>query len=274
MSAGGDPGGSPLPEPNGGSVTRAARLIVGVVLVLGALAAPAAAEVTGGCDGWAEFGGQRWTPANDTKSNPIIVPDEDTFEVTYFGEAPFDNNNHQGGLSIQLGPASIDIGQAQWSDDDPNAPNSPSSEGSTTIDLAAIEDASPVPLAGIYRVNGTHTADGGTCEGFVLVKFDGGLFASPIGVAAGGLSVVALAILLFSMVASGAVGAATARRGKPILAAFAGLVGGLALAVFLQQGGVWPLDNLTVLALPIVLALLGVVLALWAPFGGAKAAGA
>ncbi len=57
------------------------------------------------------------------------------------------------------------------------------------------------------------------------------------------------------------------RRGRPVLGGIGGLVGGLGAAVLLQQGGVWPLDRLTLFGLPIVLAILGVLWAYWAPLG-------
>ena len=50
-------------------------------------------------------------------------------------------------------------------------------------------------------------------------------------------------------------------RARPITAVFLGLVAGLALAVILQQGGVWPLDKLTVFLLPGLVALIFILIA-------------
>jgi hypothetical protein len=48
---------------------------------------------------------------------------------------------------------------------------------------------------------------------------------------------------------------------RPITAVILGLIAGLALAVLLQQGGVWPLDKLTTFLLPGVVALLFILIA-------------
>jgi len=60
------------------------------------------------------------------------------------------------------------------------------------------------------------------------------------------------------------------RKGRPILGVIGGLLFGLGLAVFLQQAGVWPLDLVSVIALPLIGILLGVLMARRAPFGGAR----
>lgn len=50
-------------------------------------------------------------------------------------------------------------------------------------------------------------------------------------------------------------------RAKPITALIFGLIVGLAIAVLLQQSGIWPLDKLTVFLLPAVVALIFVPIA-------------
>jgi hypothetical protein len=50
-------------------------------------------------------------------------------------------------------------------------------------------------------------------------------------------------------------------RARPITAVVLGLIAGLALAVILQQGGVWPLDKLTVFLLPGLVALIFILIA-------------
>jgi len=56
-------------------------------------------------------------------------------------------------------------------------------------------------------------------------------------------------------------------KGKPVLGAVSGLFFGLFLAVLLQQFGIRPLDNLSVIGLPILGIVLGLVMAAVAPFG-------
>ena len=56
-------------------------------------------------------------------------------------------------------------------------------------------------------------------------------------------------------------------KGKPVLGAISGLLFGLFLAILLQQFGIRPLDNLSVIGLPILGMVLGLVMAAVAPFG-------
>lgn len=56
-------------------------------------------------------------------------------------------------------------------------------------------------------------------------------------------------------------------KGRPVLGVISGLLFGLFMAAVLQQFSLWPLDNLTVIGLPIAGAALGLVMAAWAPFG-------
>ncbi len=58
------------------------------------------------------------------------------------------------------------------------------------------------------------------------------------------------------------------RKGRPVLGVIGGLLFGLGLSVFLQQAGVWPLDAISLIGLPIVGIIIGVVMARKAPFGG------
>ena len=56
-------------------------------------------------------------------------------------------------------------------------------------------------------------------------------------------------------------------KGKPVLGVISGLFFGLFLAILLQQFGIRPLDNLSVIGLPILGIVLGLVMATVAPFG-------
>lgn len=56
-------------------------------------------------------------------------------------------------------------------------------------------------------------------------------------------------------------------KGRPVLGAISGLFFGIFLAVLLQQFGIRPLDNLSVIGLPILGVALGLLMATVAPFG-------
>ncbi len=56
-------------------------------------------------------------------------------------------------------------------------------------------------------------------------------------------------------------------KGRPVLGVISGLFFGLFLALLLQQFGIRPLDNLSVIGLPILGIVLGLVMAAVAPFG-------
>lgn len=60
------------------------------------------------------------------------------------------------------------------------------------------------------------------------------------------------------------------RRGRPVLGAVSGFFLGVFLAVVLQQFGVRPLDNLSVIGLPLLGLVAGWAAAYWAPFGGTR----
>lgn len=64
------------------------------------------------------------------------------------------------------------------------------------------------------------------------------------------------------------------RRGRPVLGAIAGLFLGLFVGLDLAQFGVRPPDNVSVIVLPLAGLVLGLGLALWAPFGRKRAAAA
>lgn len=56
-------------------------------------------------------------------------------------------------------------------------------------------------------------------------------------------------------------------KGRPVLGVISGLFFGIFLALLLQQFGIRPLDNLSVIGLPILGIVLGLVMATVAPFG-------
>jgi len=56
-------------------------------------------------------------------------------------------------------------------------------------------------------------------------------------------------------------------KGRPVLGFISGLLFGLFLALALQQFGILPLTTFSVIGLPVIGIVLGLVLAAWAPFG-------
>lgn len=240
-----------------GGVLVLATIFLGVVAPAAALA-----DVASPCDGWAEFAGERWTPANDSADNPIIIPPgQDTFEVHYFGSSGFDNNGHQGKIYADL---VIPIPIADWEDTNGDLPNDPSKEGDYTIDMAEIRSEARFEPRGLVKVRGNHTADGGSCSGFVMVKFDGPLFDSALASASLGGMVAMLILLILAAFVTGKAAAGGLARGRPILGIIAGLLFGLFLAIFLQQASVWPLEPLTLYGLPVLFLLVGFALG-WFP---------
>lgn len=59
-------------------------------------------------------------------------------------------------------------------------------------------------------------------------------------------------------------------RGRPVRGAISGLFFGLFLALTLQQFAIRPLDTLSVVGLPLLGLVLGLVIARAAPFGGRR----
>jgi len=242
----------------GGAVVLA--MTVGLLTPSAALA-----DVDPPCDGWAEFAGQRWTPANDSASNPIIIPPgQDTFQVRYFGSSGFDNNGHKGKIYADL---VVQIPIADWEDTNGPLQNDPSKEGDYTIDMAEIRDEARFEPRGLVNVRGSHSAEGGSCSGFVMVKFDGPIFDSMLASASLGGMVLMLVLLLLAAFVTGKAAAGGIARGRPILGILAGLFFGLFLAIFLQQASVWPLEPLTLYGLPALFVLLGFALGWFPAFG-------
>lgn len=56
-------------------------------------------------------------------------------------------------------------------------------------------------------------------------------------------------------------------KGRPVLGVISGLFLGLFAALLLQQFGIRPLDNLSVIGLPVLGIVLGLVMAATAPLG-------
>lgn len=56
-------------------------------------------------------------------------------------------------------------------------------------------------------------------------------------------------------------------KGRPILGVISGLLFGFFLALTLQQFGIYPLTTLSLIGLPVLGVVLGLVMAAWAPLG-------
>jgi hypothetical protein len=209
----------------------------------------ALASVTAGCTGDAIILGETYTPANDTPKNAIPIPDQDGVEATYSGSVTFENKNHEGSITVRVGPFGIGLGDWEGS-------NQQDDRGVTNqiYELDDFRDKLPVWIPGVWKVTATHSASGGECSGFVVVKLAGSPFSSPVGwiVIAGLIGVAYLTIR------------ATMKR-RMVAAAIAAVFSGLFLALALMIFGVKPLDSLTTVVMPLALAIIAVVVAMYRP---------
>ena len=166
-------------------------------LMLLAMAPAAPASVTKGqgiCDGWAEIKGVRYTPANDTPGNAIPIPNEDGVVIEWFGEANMANTNGSGAVYVNV--AGFKIKVDDWAT---NNAVQISNGGNYELDDFYEEIDKRVPLGrvpGIWRVDGEHSADGGDCAGFAMIKLEG----NPLGTLVGWITVVGLIITAAGLV--------------------------------------------------------------------------
>lgn len=232
---------------------------------------PAQADVTGGCDGSIDFSSDivgAYTPANDTRGNPIIVPKEIGNMVRWEGSVPAANTNFEGEVEIRIGPAWVEV--ADWGFPDHDGTNADDVRiDSGTYRMRDFWDVVPRDLVhGLYEARAVHSAAGVDCEAHVFVKFEGNAFESPVAIA----GIVLLLVFLFLLVFAGRqrLGAVGFFSGRPIVAVLAAVFLGLMIALLLQQFCVWPLDPVSVIYLPLALILIGLVIAKFAPFGGAS----
>lgn len=175
----------------------AAAALVAIVLLLLTADAAGARVTSGPCpddQNWAEIDGVRYTPRNDTKDDPVVVPAGEEITVDYHGLTTAKIRDHHGQITIDLAGFGLVVGE--WSS--PNKPR-PETEksGTTTIRIPNVP--------GLYDVSGFHTGNGGTCKGFAMVRIEGNPLTTPAG--AGSVAGTALA-------AGGLFAAAFARPGK------------------------------------------------------------
>lgn len=216
------------------------------VLVVALIPSTATASVDGDCYGEATIKGQTYTPANDTPSNAIPIPDEKGVQVKYSGSVDFVNTNHSGAAKVQVGPFNITLDKP-WS-----GPNDQDDRGveDQTYQLDDFRDKLPIWIPGVWKVSASHSADGGSCSGFAMIVLEG----NPLGNFVGW-------IVLIGLLGTGFAAVSAIVRKRPVPAALAALVLGVLLSLGLMMWKVRPLDTLTTVIVPLVLAILAAVIA-------------
>jgi hypothetical protein len=231
-----------------------AALVAGWVLVM---VPHADAKVEGPCSGQATVDGTPYDDSYDTKDHAIHLPeDPGGMEIPYQGAINAENQDYDGHVGVVIGPAVVNI--ATWGPD-PNPDDTRSKQGTYVLGTELDN------IVGIYEVPIVHNVGGAeACSATVFIKIEGNPLSTPLGLAA----VIGAAIFLILMLLA-AIKKSGGTKGRPILGAVMGLLFGMFLALVLQQYCVWPLDNVSVIGLPILMALIGAGLGVWGPFGKA-----
>lgn len=208
-------------------------------MVISMVPAIAQASVTGDCTGEAEIKGVSYGPGNDTPSNAIPIPDEDGVIVTYSGSVDFENKGHSGVAKVQVGPFGITLDKP-WS-----GSNEQDDRGvvDNTYALDDFRDQLPIWIPGVWKVTASHSASGGECSGFAMVKLEGNALGNPVGL----VTLVLLLAAIYALVRA-------IMRRRMVAAIIFALLFGLLLSLMLMMMSVRPLETLTVVVVPIVLA--------------------
>ncbi|HEY5579262.1 MAG TPA: hypothetical protein VIL12_06200 [Acidimicrobiia bacterium] len=149
---------------------------VGLSFVVLSPVALAGVDPPGACDGSATIAGVTYTPSNDTPGNPVVVPaDEEGLQIPYQGSVTFENMGHEGEIRLLFPIESIVV--ARWSD--PNTGDERSASGTYSLDQFW-DELGGLRITGMYALEGTHSASGGSCTGFVIVEFTGNPLGTPI----------------------------------------------------------------------------------------------
>jgi len=219
---------------------RLAITSVLALLVLALLPGLAAASVTGDCDGEAIIKGVTYGPENDTPGNAIPIPDEDGVQVTYSGSVGFENLSHSGAARVQVGPFNITLGDWSGSNeaDDRSVEND-------IYELDDFRDKLPIWIPGVWKVSASHSASGGECSGYAMIKLEGNPLGNPVGW-----------VTLIGLIGTGYWAVSAIVRKHPVSAAFAALLFGIFLALGLMMWKVRPLDTMTTVIVPVGLAIL------------------
>ena len=174
-----------LPVARGFSI---ALFLCAFVLLLGVEGA--SANIRGDCtaaDNWAIIDGKRYTPANDTRDNPVVVPGGETIEVEYNGTTTAGISDHSGQIAVDLGFGDFIV--EPWSH--PNKPEPETTKhGSKRITIPNV--------TGIFDIEGFHRGNGGGCSGEAVLKVEGNPLTTPAGAGAVGGTALAGGGLLAS----------------------------------------------------------------------------
>ncbi len=97
--------------------------------------------------------------------------------ATYSGSiaVPPENRAHHGSVRVVTPPGIPSITLRSWEDEDTDTV---ADSGSVSWDLPAV-----LPRGIVLTVEGFHEDTGGTCEGSIKVKLEGGILDSPVGIA-------------------------------------------------------------------------------------------
>ena len=211
------------------------------VLVVALIPGTATASVDGDCYGEATIKGQTYTPANDTPGNAIPIPDEKGVQVTYSGSVDFENKNYSGSARVQVGPFNITLDKP-WNDSNEQDERSVENH---IYELDDFRDKLPIWIPGVWKVSASHSASGGECSGYAMIKLEG----NPLGNVVGW-------VVLIGLIGTAYWAISAIARKRMISAALAALVLGLFLSVALMMWKVKPLDTMTTVIVPVVLAVL------------------
>lgn len=188
------PTGRPAPA-------RLLAAVAGTAIVLAwPLMGTAHAAVEGPCGGSVTIDGSTYTPDNDSRANPIVVPDRPGLTAAWEGNTDFPITDHAGHIGVRVGGALIEV--AQWSG--ANADEQTQAAGTYSVDDA--RDLVPAGLVGIYEVAGEHVGAEGSCKGSVMVQIAG----NPLTTVPGATAAVGAAATVAGL------GLAARGRGGPI----------------------------------------------------------
>lgn len=161
------------------------------------LVLPAAAELRGPCSGSATIDGIEYDASFDTAANPIVVPEERAgLRIPYEGAITVQNTNYLGAVGVVIGPATVNV--ADWGFDE-NVDDIRSTEPDSVYILGNDLDN----IVGLYQLTAFHDADGGNCDATAMVKLDGSVLSTPIGIGATAATVLTGAGLLAAGIPKG-----------------------------------------------------------------------
>lgn len=150
-------------------------LLVGVTVALLLLVAGPAKGAASGCSGSVTIADRTFTERNDTRADPIVVPDVEGLVAEWDGVTDDVITDHRGRLNLLLANGAVEI--ASWEGE--NAEQSRTADGDEPID--GLRDSLPFPLVGIYEIEVVHAGDGGSCTGSAMVELQGNPLTTPVG---------------------------------------------------------------------------------------------